>query len=113
MVRAIGWYIKEYKCAQVSMNLRDFSVTSVHEAFEEVRKMAESRGYSINGSELIGLIPLEPMINSGRYFMKKSGFSDDVSEYKLVDMAVKSLGLDVLAPFDAKKRILEYMMGSL
>jgi len=110
MVRAIGWYIKEYNCAQVSMNLRDFSVTSVHESFEEVRKMAESRGYKTNGSELIGLIPLKPMINAGRYFLKKSGLSDDVEEEKLVDTAVKSLGLDVLSPFNAKKRILDYMM---
>jgi len=111
MVRAIGWYIKEYKCAQVSMNLRDFSVTSIHEAFEEVRKMAESRGYKTNGSELIGLIPLQPMLQAGRYFLKKSGLSDDVSEEELIDTAVKSMGLDVLSPFNAKKRILDYLMN--
>ena len=110
MVRAIGWYIKEYKCAQVSMNLRDFSITSVHEAFEEVRKMAESRGYMVNGSELIGLIPLQPMLKAGKYFLKKAGLSDNVTEERLVYTAVKSMGLDVLAPFDAKKRILDYMM---
>ncbi|MBK5202496.1 MAG: glutamate formimidoyltransferase [Prolixibacteraceae bacterium] len=110
MVRAIGWYIKEYKCAQVSMNLRDFSVTSVHEAFEEVRKMAEMRGFKTNGSELIGLIPLQPMLKAGLYFLKNTGLSYDVSEKELVDTAVKSMGLDVLAPFDTQKRILEYRM---
>ena len=112
MVRAIGWYIKEYKCAQVSMNLRDFSVTSVHEAFEEVRKMAEVRGFKTNGSELIGLIPLQPMIKAGLYFLKKAGLLYDVSEKELVDTAVKSMGIDVLAPFDTRKRIFEYRMNS-
>ena len=110
MVRAIGWYIKEYKCAQVSMNLRDFSVTSIHEAFEEVKKMAELRGLKTNGSELIGLIPLQPMLKAGQYFLTKAGLPYDVSEKELVNIAVKSMGLDVLAPFDPHKRILEYRM---
>ncbi len=110
-VRAIGWYIDEYKKAQVSMNLIDLSVTPVHTAFEEVSKSAERRGLRVTGSELIGLIPLQSMLDAGKYFLEKQqGTSAGASEEELIGVAVKSLGLDELAPFDPAKRIIEYLL---
>jgi glutamate formiminotransferase/formiminotetrahydrofolate cyclodeaminase len=109
-VRAIGWFIKEYGIAQISMNLTDITVTPVHVAFDEVVERARERGIRVTGSELIGLIPLQAMLDAGAYFLKKQQRSVGVSDDELIRIAVKSLGLDELAPFDPKKRIIEYLI---
>jgi glutamate formiminotransferase/formiminotetrahydrofolate cyclodeaminase len=108
--KAIGWYIEEYKIAQISMNLTNYNVTPVHIAFDEVVKSATSRGLRVTGSELVGLIPLDAMLEAGRYFLTKQKQSLGVSEEELIHIAVKSLGLDELAPFDPQKKIIEYQL---
>jgi glutamate formiminotransferase/formiminotetrahydrofolate cyclodeaminase len=109
-VKAIGWFIEEYGVAQISMNLTNISVTPVHIAFDEVCKSAESRGIRVTGSELVGLIPLNALLNAGKYFLKKQQRSIGVSEKELIKIAVKSLGLDELAPFKPEERIIEYLL---
>jgi len=109
-VKAIGWYIEEYGIAQISMNLTDITVTSVHKAYEEVYKSANNRGLRVTGSELVGLIPKEAMIAAGKYFLKKQDRSLGISENEIIKIAVKSLGLDELKPFDPKEKIIEYML---
>ncbi len=109
-VRAIGWYIKEYKMAQISMNLTDISVTPVHVAFDEVCKKADERGLRVTGSELIGLVPLSCMLEAGKYFLHKQKRSSGIPDEEIIEMAVHSLGLNELAPFDPKKRIIEYLL---
>jgi glutamate formiminotransferase/formiminotetrahydrofolate cyclodeaminase len=102
-VKAIGWFIEEYGIAQISMNLTDISITSVHEAYDEVFKKALSRGVRVTGSELVGVIPLEAMLEAGRYFLRKQNRSLGISNKELIKVAVKSMGLDDLKPFDPKK----------
>jgi glutamate formiminotransferase/formiminotetrahydrofolate cyclodeaminase len=109
-VRAIGWYIKEYGMAQISMNLTDITVTPVHVAFDEVCKKADERGLRVTGSELIGLVPLSCMLEAGRYFLHKQKRSSGIPDEEIIEMAVHSLGLNELAPFDSKKRIIEYLL---
>jgi glutamate formiminotransferase/formiminotetrahydrofolate cyclodeaminase len=109
-VKAIGWYIEEYGVAQISMNLTNINITPVHIAFDEVCKSAERRGMRVTGSELVGLIPLNSLLDAGKYFLKKQQRSAGVSEKELVKIAVKSLGLDELAPFDPNKKVIEYVM---
>jgi len=109
-VKAIGWYIEEYGIAQVSMNITNINVTPVHIAFEECVKSASKRGLRVTGSELVGLIPLSAMLDAGKYFLRKQQRSVGVSEEELVKIAIKSMGLDELSPFDPKKKIIEYML---
>jgi glutamate formiminotransferase/formiminotetrahydrofolate cyclodeaminase len=109
-VKAIGWYIEEYGIAQVSMNLTNLNDTPVHIAFEECVKSAAARGMRVTGSELVGVIPIKAMLDAGKYFLKKQKRSTGVSEKELVHMAVRSLGLDDLAPFNPEERIIEYML---
>lgn len=109
-VKAIGWYIEEYGIAQISMNLTDITVTSVHQAFDEVCEKARIRGIRVTGSELVGLVPLQCMLDAGRYFLEKQQRSIGVSDAELIKIAVRSLGLDDLKPFDPKKKIIEYML---
>jgi glutamate formiminotransferase/formiminotetrahydrofolate cyclodeaminase len=109
-VKAIGWYIKEYGVAQISMNLTNIQVTPVHIAFDEVSKKATERGIRVTGSELIGLIPLKCMLDAGRYFLSKQQRSTGVSDAELIKIAIKSLGLDDLAPFKPEERIIEYLL---
>jgi glutamate formiminotransferase/formiminotetrahydrofolate cyclodeaminase len=109
-VKAIGWYIEEYGIAQISMNLTNISVTPVHVAFDEVCRKANDRGIRVTGSELVGLIPLQAMLEAGRYFLQKQQRSTGVSEQELVRIAVRSLGLDELAPFNPEQRIIEWML---
>ena len=93
-VKAIGWFIEEYGIAQISMNLTDISVTSMHEAFDEVCRKAADRGIRVTGSELVGVLPLKAMLDAGRYFLRKQQRSTGVSDKELIKIAVKSLGLD-------------------
>lgn len=109
-VRAIGWFIKEYGIAQISMNLTDITVTSMHQAFDEVAERARERGIRVTGSELIGVIPLQAMLDAGKYFLRKQQRSVGIPDEEIIKIAVKSLGLNELAPFDPKKRIIEYLI---
>jgi glutamate formiminotransferase/formiminotetrahydrofolate cyclodeaminase len=109
-VKAIGWYIEEYNMAQISMNLTNYKVTPLHVAFEETRKSADDRGVRVTGSELVGLIPLQPLLDAGKYFLEKQGMSAGVSESELVDCAIRSMGLNELGPFDPNKKIIEYLL---
>lgn len=108
--KGIGWYIEEYGLAQVSLNLTDLSLTSIHVAFEEVTKKAAARGVRVTGSELVGLVPLQAMLDAGRYFLRKQERSLGLPEEEIVRIAVKSLGLDDLTPFDPLERIIEYRL---
>lgn len=109
--RALGWFIEEYGIAQVSMNLTDLSVTPVHLAFEEVVKQAGERGVRVTGSELVGLIPLQAMVDAGKYFLHKQKRSSGIPEEEIIKIAVRSLGLDELQPFDPGKKIIEYLLA--
>lgn len=109
-VKAIGWFIEEYGIAQISMNLTNINVTPVHIAFDEVCKKAADRGIRVTGSELVGLIPLQAMLDAGKYFLEKQKRSVGVSEKELIRIAVLSMGLDELSPFKPEERIIEYML---
>ncbi|MCC7231524.1 MAG: glutamate formimidoyltransferase [Bacteroidia bacterium] len=109
-VKAIGWYIKEYGIAQVSMNLTDISVTPLHKAFDECVTSAFKRGMRVTGSELVGLVPLRCLTEAGKYFLNKQRRSSGVSESELIRIAIRSLGLGELAPFIPEERIIEYRM---
>jgi glutamate formiminotransferase/formiminotetrahydrofolate cyclodeaminase len=109
-VKAIGWFIEEYGVAQISMNLTNISVTPVHVAFDEVCKRADVRGIRVTGSELVGLVPLQSVLEAGRHFLKKQNRSTGVSDSELIKIAVKSLGLDELGAFDPNEKIIEYQL---
>jgi glutamate formiminotransferase/formiminotetrahydrofolate cyclodeaminase len=109
-VKAIGWYIAEYGIAQVSMNITDVNQTSLHQAFDACVQSASSRGLRVTGSELVGLVPLQVMLDAGRYFLKKQGLSHAAPDGELIHIAIKSMGLDELAPFDPRKKIIEYLL---
>ncbi len=110
-VKAIGWFIEEYGIAQISINLTNINITPVHIAFDEVCAKAAARGIRVTGSELVGLVPLKALLDAGRYFLEKQQRSTGVSEKELIKIAVKSMGLDELAPFIASERIIEYMLA--
>lgn len=109
--KAIGWFIEEYGIAQVSINLTNISITPVHIAFEECCQKALERGLRVTGSELVGLIPLKAMIEAGKYFLRKQQRSVGISEVEIIKIAVKSLGLDDLKPFNPKEKIIEYVLA--
>jgi glutamate formiminotransferase / formiminotetrahydrofolate cyclodeaminase len=109
-VKGIGWYIEEYGIAQLSFNLTDITVTSMHEVFEAACQRAESRGLRVTGSELVGVIPLKAMLDAGKYFLKKQQRSTGIADDEIIKIAVKSLGLDELGPFEPKKKIIEYLL---
>jgi len=109
-VKAIGWYIEEYGMAQVSMNITDVRQTTLHAAFEASVLSATSRGLRVTGSELVGLVPLDVMLSAGRHFLRKQDLSTGVSDDELIHIAVRSMGLDELAPFDPQKKIIEYIL---
>ncbi len=110
-VKGIGWFIEEYGIAQVSLNLTNITVTPMHVAFDTACNKAWERGLRVTGSELVGLVPLEAMLDAGRFFLKKQQRSVGVSESELIKIAIRSLGLDELTPFDPKQRIIEYMIA--
>ena len=110
-VKAIGWYIKEYGIAQISMNLTNLRVTPVHVAFDEVCEKARERGIRVTGSELVGLIPLKAILDAGRFFLRKQHRSTGVSDEELIKIAVQSLGLSQLYPFKPDEKIIEYAMA--
>lgn len=111
-VKGLGWYIEEYGIAQISYNLTNISITSMHIAFDETLKAAQKRGIRVTGSELVGLVPLQAMLDAADYFLQKQERSLGISEDEKIKIAIKSLGLDDLKPFNPKERIIEYVMNS-
>jgi glutamate formiminotransferase/formiminotetrahydrofolate cyclodeaminase len=109
-VKAIGWFIEEYGVAQISMNLTNINITPLHIAFDEVCKKATDRGIRVTGSELVGLVPLKSLIDAGKYFLLKQQRSVGVSEKELIKIAIKTMGLDELSPFNPQERIIEYLL---
>jgi len=110
-VRAVGWYIPEYGRAQVSMNLVDLDVTPVHVAFDTCEERAQARGMRVTGSELVGLIPRQAILDAGRHYLRKMGRSTGVPESDIVHAAVLGLGLDDVSPFEPEKKIIEYILA--
>ena len=110
-VKGIGWFIEEYGVAQISMNITNVNDTPLHKAFDECVKSAHERGMRVTGSELVGLVPLKSMLDAGKYFLIKQERSIGVSDDELIKIAIKSMGLDELTPFDPKKNIIEYMLA--
>jgi glutamate formiminotransferase/formiminotetrahydrofolate cyclodeaminase len=110
-VKGIGWFIEEYGIAQLSLNLTDISVTPVHIAFEEACKKAADRGIRVTGSELVGLIPLQSMLDAADYFLTKQERSLGIAEDEKIKIAIKSLGLADLAPFHPSEKIIEYVLA--
>lgn len=110
--KAIGWFIEEYGIAQISINLTDITVTPIHVAFEEASKKAAERGMRVTGSELVGLVPLEALLAAGRFYLKKQKRSVGIPEREIIKIAVKSLGLDDLKPFNPEEKIIEYILAS-
>lgn len=108
--KAIGWYIEEYGIAQVSMNITDINVTPLHTAFDEVCRAAQARGLRVTGTEIVGLMPERTLIEAGKYFLKKQNRSTGIPKQDIINIAVKSMGLGDLKPFDAKEKVVEYML---
>lgn len=108
--KAIGWFIEEYGIAQVSMNITNISVTPVHVAFEEVCKKAAARGVRVTGCEIVGLIPKKVLIDAGDYYLAKQQRSLGISEEEKIKIAIKSMGLDDLKPFNPKEKVIEYFL---
>jgi glutamate formiminotransferase/formiminotetrahydrofolate cyclodeaminase len=107
-VKSVGWYIEDYGVAQISVNFTNYRVTPVHVVFDEARKLAAKLGLRVTGSELVGLIPKEALLMAGRYYLEKQGKSPGVPEEELIRTAVRSLGLNDVAPFEPDKKIIEY-----
>jgi glutamate formiminotransferase/formiminotetrahydrofolate cyclodeaminase len=109
-VKAIGWYIEEYGIAQISMNLTNINETPLHIAFDACCHSAQSRGLRVTGSELVGLVPKSVLIDAGKHFLRQQKRSVGISERELIHIAVRTLGLDELTPFDPSKKVIEYLM---
>jgi glutamate formiminotransferase/formiminotetrahydrofolate cyclodeaminase len=109
--KAVGWYIEEYRQAQVSINLTNMNVTPPHVAFDEVKKQAELRGMRVTGSEIVGLVPLGAMREAGVHYLELQGRSTGVPEKELIETAMQSLGLSDITPFDPKQKIIEYRVA--
>ena len=108
--KAIGWYIDEYGIAQVSMNITDITVTPLHIAFEEVCRAAAQRGLRVTGAEIVGLVPKSVLVDAGKFYLEKQQRSLGIPEREIIKIAVKSMSLDDLKPFDAKEKVIEYLM---
>jgi len=111
-VKAIGWYIEEYGVTQVTMNITNITETPLHIAFDETAKAADARGIRATGSELVGLVPKSAMLDAGKFFLRKQNRSTGIHESEIIKIAIKSMGLDELGPFNPKDRIIEYMLES-
>jgi len=110
-VKAIGWFVKEYGIAQVSMNLTNIEETPLHVAFDACVESAAKRGMRVTGSEIVGMVPKKCLVDAGRYFLRKQKWSEGVSEEELIDMAIRSMGLSELKPFDPKEKVIEFKIG--
>lgn len=110
-VKGIGWFIEEYGIAQLSLNLTDIDVAPMHIAFDEACKSAQERGIRVTGSELVGLVPKQALLDAADFYLRRQERSLGISEREKIKIAVKSLGLDDLAPFDPQKRVIEYLLA--
>ncbi len=110
--KAIGWYIEEYGIAQVSMNITDIKLTPLHVAFDEVCRCAQNRGVRVTGTEIVGLVPERTLIEAGKHFLRKQQRSTGIPKEDILKIAIKSMGLDDLKPFDPKEKVIEYMIDS-
>ena len=108
--KAIGWYIDEYGIAQVSMNITDITETPLHKAFDEVCRAANERGIRVTGTEIVGLVPKRALVDAGRYFLHKQNRSTGLPENEIIRIAIKSMGLDELKPFNPHEKVIEYMI---
>lgn len=108
--KAIGWYIDEYGIAQVSMNITDIRTTPLHVAFDEVSRCAANRGLRVTGAEIVGLVPKSTLIEAGKYFLRKQQRSVGLHEEEIIKIAVKSMGLDDLKPFNPEEKVIEYLI---
>lgn len=108
--KAIGWYIEEYGIAQVSMNITDMNATPLHVAFEEVCRAAAARGLRVTGTEIVGLVPKRVLIEAGKYYLAKQERSLGISEDEIIKIAIKSLGLSDLKPFNPREKVIEFLM---
>ena len=106
--KALGWYIDEYGIAQVSMNITDIAATPLHVAFEEVSRAAAARGLRVTGTEIIGLVPKKTLLDAGRFYLEREGLSSDLPEEEIIQVAVRSMSLDDLRPFDPREKVIEY-----
>jgi glutamate formiminotransferase/formiminotetrahydrofolate cyclodeaminase len=111
-VKAIGWYVEEYGIAQISMNLTNIEETPLHAAFDACNESASKRGLRVTGSEIVGMLPKKCLVDAGKYFLRKQKWSEGVSEEELIDIAIRSMGLNELKPFDPKEKIIEFKMES-
>ena len=111
-VKAIGWYVEEYGIAQVSMNLTNIQETPLHAAFDACNESATKRGLRVTGSEIVGMLPKKCLVDAGKYFLRKQKWSEGASEEELIDIAIRSMGLNELKPFDPKEKIIELKMDS-
>jgi len=111
-VKAIGWYVEEYGIAQVSMNLTNIEETPLHAAFDACNESASKRGLRVTGSEIVGMLPKKCLVDAGKYFLRKQKCSEGASEEELIDIAIRSMGLNELKPFDPKEKIIEFKMDS-
>jgi glutamate formiminotransferase/formiminotetrahydrofolate cyclodeaminase len=111
-VKAIGWYVDEYGIAQVSMNLTNLEETPLHAAFDACHKSASNRGLRVTGSEVVGMLPKKCLVDAGKYFLRKQKWSEGASEEELIDIAIRSMGLSELKPFEPKEKIIEFKMES-
>jgi len=111
-VKAIGWFVKEYGIAQVSMNLTDIEETPLHAAFDACCESAARRGLRVTGSEIVGMVPKKSLVDAGRYFLRKQKWSEGVSDEELIDIAIRSMGLSELKPFDPKEKVIEFKIES-
>ncbi len=109
-LKGIGWFIDEYGVAQISYNITNINTTPLHEVFDKTCERAQARGMRVTGSELIGLVPKKVLLDAGRYYLAKQNRSKAIPENEIIHIAVKSLGLDELNPFDPEKRVIEYMI---
>ena len=111
-VKAIGWFVKEYGIAQVSMNLTNIEETPLHLAFDACVESAAKRGLRVTGSEIVGMVPRKCLVDAGRYFLRKQQWSEGASEEELIDIAIRSMGLSELKPFDPKEKVIEFKIDS-
>jgi glutamate formiminotransferase/formiminotetrahydrofolate cyclodeaminase len=111
-VKAIGWFVKEYGIAQVSMNLTNIEETPLHAAFDACCESAAERGLRVTGSEIVGMVPKKSLVDAGRYFLRKQKWSEGVSDEELIDIAIRSMGLSELRPFDPKEKVIEFKIES-
>ncbi|MBN1939400.1 MAG: glutamate formimidoyltransferase [Candidatus Aminicenantes bacterium] len=110
-VKAVGWFIEDYQRAQISINFTNYKKTPIHIVFDDVRVQAAAMGLRVTGSELVGLIPKEAVLQAGQYYLDRQGKSSGVPEAELIRTAVLSLGLGDVVPFDPRKKIIEFLVG--